>query len=235
MLVGRCAMADNANSRSNAPRVSLDKRRAEAPSSLTAPPPAPVGRPALQSSTPRRGPRAPLLLGSATVGLLVIVLAGWLLVGSDHGTKDRSATAEEGSSTQGVKEEVVDDSDPASPSDSSSTVAFEAFSGSWSGVVSQFDDGPQVDFPMTLTLSADKGGLTGSTSYDLRDGVCRGELEFVSGDASVVDLRERISNGHCVGSGDISVRYLTDSSVSFEYRATKRSGATQVVRGVLTR
>jgi hypothetical protein len=175
----------------------------------------------------RQGPKKPILLGGAAVGLLVVAFVGWLLISTGEGSKDRPATAGPGPSALGTTGEIGDNADSAG--------VLDAFSGSWDGVVSQFDDGPQVDFPMTLTLVGGDGELTGTTTYDLVDAKCSGSLAFVSGDATVVEFRERISNGHCVGAGDVSVRSLTTDSVSFEYRATKRSGATQVVRGVLTR
>lgn len=229
-------MTDKANPRSSeAPRVNLDKRGAETPASLAPPPlpPAAVGRPVSRPMASRWGPK-PLLLGGAAIGLLVVAFAGWLLIGAGEGSRDRPAIAGPGPSALGATGEAGDNADSAG-SDPSSPGVLDVFPGSWNGVVSQFDDGPQVDFPMTLTLVGGDGELTGTTTYDLVDGKCSGRLAFVSGDATVVEFRERISNGHCVGAGDVSVRSLTTDSVSFEYRATKRSGATQVVRGVLTR
>ena len=88
---------------------------------------------------------------------------------------------------------------------------------------------------MTLALEADSDELTGATTYELADGRCSGTLEFLSGDGSTVELREHVSDGDCVGAGDITVELIDSDSLSFEYRATKKSGADQFVRGVLTR
>jgi len=228
-------MADSASpSSGDAPRVNLDKRAAGAPPSLTPPPPAPVDHPVSQPPTSRRVPGRVLLLGVATIGLLVIAFAGWHLIGADQPSTERMTT-EQGTSTPSTASGTGSNSDSTVSSVPSSVGAFDAFAGTWSGVVSQFDDAPQVDFPMTLTLAPSDGALTGETTYDLSSKTCIGDLEFVSGDATVVRLREHIVSGQCIPSGRISVQYLTDDSVSFEYRSTKRNGAAQVVRGVLTR
>ncbi len=229
-------MADNEASpnSSDARRVSLDKRAAGASSSLTPPPPAPVGRPVSQPPASRQVPRGVLFPGVAAIGLLVIAFAGWRLIGADQLSPDRMAT-EQGASTPSTTSGNGGSSDSSDTSEPSEGGVFDAFFGTWSGVVSQFDDGPQTDFEMTLTLIPNDGALAGDTTYNLGSKTCTGNLEFVSGDATVVSLRENIVSGHCISSGDISVQDLTNDSVSFEYHSTKRNGATQVVRGVLTR
>lgn len=126
-------MTDKANPRSSeAPRVNLDKRGAEAPAPLAPPASAPaaVGRPTSRPMASRQGPKKPLLLGGAAVGLLIVAFAGWLLVSTGEGSKDRPTTSGPGPSALGTTGEVGDNAD-STGSDPSSPGVLDAFSGSW--------------------------------------------------------------------------------------------------------
>ncbi|WP_156394679.1 hypothetical protein [Nocardioides sp. Root614] len=218
-----------------------------------APPPAPPGVPLVPPLAQPRvmaPPPAPVAGRRSNAGrILWTVVVALLAVGVAVGTalllmsRDNDAARAEDSEATSTATGSAGTSDAvSSPTESRSNEVpvtggpeSAPLTGTWAGPVTELDDdgAAQVDLVLVLGTGA-VGDVIGTSTYDLGDDVCHGELTLAGTDADGQDLREDITDGPCVPIGRIHLT-ANDDRLLFDYTATKKDGGVQRVSGELVR